>query len=253
MDYFLCCKSMEPPNAQEHFTEQLVTLAHLNTCYSEPKLPAPARSRADFGLPENVHLYICSQSLFKVHPAFDSVLRSILEQDPLALVVFLGGPTAHWKQLLAERFARTIPEPIRRVHFLPALSQPDFLHLQALADVLLDTFPFGGGNTSLEAFAFGTPVITLATHLLRGRITFACYRQLGLQHCIAISPEDYAQKAVRLATDPAWRQEVRKQILEGKHLLYDNKQAVRELEGFLEWAVNRGPEADNRGTDAAPG
>jgi len=36
-----------------------------------------------------------------------------------------------------------------------------FLHLQALADVLLDTIHFGGGNTSLEAFAFGTPVVTL--------------------------------------------------------------------------------------------
>jgi predicted O-linked N-acetylglucosamine transferase (SPINDLY family) len=197
------------------------------------------KTRADFGLPESVHLYVCSQSLFKIHPAFDAVLRSILEQDPLALVVLLARPQAHWKQLLTERFSRTIGEPIRRIHFLDALPPADFLQLQALADVLLDTFPFGGGNTSLEAFAFGTPVVTMPHHLMRGRITLACYHQMGLQECISADPEDYVRKAVRLATDPEWRQEVRKQILGRKHVLYDNRQAVAELENFLEWAVSR--------------
>lgn len=252
VDYFLSCNQMEPPDAQEHYTEQLVKFPHINICYDEPQLPAPVKTRADFGLPVNVHLYVCSQSLYKLHPAMDAVLRSILQQDPSGLIVLLAGSQPHWKELLSARLSRAIPETVRRIHFLPALSQDDFLHLQALADVLLDTFPFGGGNTSLEAFAFGTPVVTLAHHLMRGRITLACYQQMGLLDCVAADPEDYVRKAIHLGTDPAWRQEVRKQILERKHLLYDNTQAVTELEAFLQWSVSRSSETAERSMSDRP-
>jgi len=95
------------------------------------------------------------------------------------------------------------------------------------------------GNTSLEAFAFGTPIVTMAYHVMRGRITSACYQQMGLMDCVAADLEDYVRKALRLGTDPAWRQQIRDQILERKHLLYDNQAAVRELETFLQWAVSR--------------
>jgi len=37
-----------------------------------------------------------------------------------------------------------------------------------LADVMLDTPHFSGGNTNYEAFAFGTPVVTLPGHLCAG-------------------------------------------------------------------------------------
>jgi protein O-GlcNAc transferase len=239
MDYFVSSVHLEPEDASKHYTERLIKLARVNTCYAEPHLPLPARSRQDFGLPENVHLYVCTQSLYKFHPKFDSVLCGILQQDPLALVVLLSGPQAYCKELLAERFRRTMPAESSRIQFLPPQTQFEFLHLQALADVLLDTFPFGGGNTSLEAFAFGTPIVTLAGSLMRGRITYACYRQMGILDCIAANPAEYVQTALRLGKDPAWRQEIRQRILEQKHLLYDNELAVQELEQFFIQAVQR--------------
>ena len=97
--------------------------------------------------------------------------------------------------------------------FLPRMSQDDFLHLQARADLLLDTPNFGGGSTSYEAFAFGTPIVTGAGRYLRDRITAACYRQMGMAECIAETEEDYVRIALRLGTDPAWRNQIRGQIL----------------------------------------
>jgi predicted O-linked N-acetylglucosamine transferase (SPINDLY family) len=241
VDYFLSSILMEPPDADEQYTERLVRFDHVNTCYEEPSLPAPVKSRTEFGLPEKAHLYLCTQSLYKIHPDFDAVLLAIMREDPLGLVVLLSGPQAHWKELLTQRFRRTIPEECRRILFLPEQSQADFLHLQAVADVLLDTFPFGGGNTSLEAFAFGTPIVTMAGQLMRGRITYACYRQMGMTECIANNPEEYVRIVLRLGTDPSWRQLVRERILANKHLLYDNRAAVEELEDFFLKAVGRSP------------
>ena len=237
MDYFLSCDLIEPPKANEHYSEQLVQLDHINSCYEEPRLVSPAKTRREFGLPENVHLYVCSQSRYKIHPRFDAVLLAILRQDPVGCVVLLSGAQTHWTELLKNRLRETISQEFGRILFLPEQSQPDFLHLQALADVLLDTFPFGGGNTSLEALAFGTPIVTLAESLMRGRITFGCYQQMGITDCIAVSEDDYVRIAVRLGTDPAWRKHVHEKILKHKHLLYNNLTAVQELEHFLHQAV----------------
>ena len=166
--------------------------------------PRPPKADRILACPIRLTLYVCTQSLYKLHPGFDSILLGILHTDPLALIVLLAGPQPHWKELLTTRFGRTIPAEHRRIHFLPQQTQSNFLHLQALADVLLDTFPFGGGNTSLEAFAFGTPIVTLAGSLMRGRITYACYQQMGLTECIASTPDEYVQMALRSGCDPEW-------------------------------------------------
>jgi predicted O-linked N-acetylglucosamine transferase (SPINDLY family) len=239
VDYFLAGERMEPEGGEARYTEKLVRFQKVNVYYYEPKPCTPAKTRHGFGLEDGAHLYVCAQSLFKVHPGFDDVLGAILRADPAGVVVLLSGPHPNWERLLTERFRRAFPGEADRVHFLPRQSQNDFLHLQAVADVLLDTFPFGGGNTSYEAFASGTPVVTLPGPDLRGRITSALYHQMGVPDCVAADPQDYVRIALRLGTDPARRDEVRGRILARKHMIYEDEEAVRELERFLLDAVEK--------------
>jgi predicted O-linked N-acetylglucosamine transferase (SPINDLY family) len=239
IDYFLSAAALEPENAAEHYTEELIRFAKINTYYYEPKVAGPVKDRASLGLEHDATLYMCTQSLFKLHPRFDALVGAILRGDPCGRVVLIEGPCAHWSALLAARFRRTIPAEADRIVFLPRLTQDDFLQLQARADVLLDTTHFGGGSTSYEALAFGTPIVTLAGGLLRGRITAGCYWQIGIADCIAETEDQYVQITLRLGTDPAWREQVRQRIWERKYLLYEDAQAVRCLEEFLMAAVGR--------------
>jgi predicted O-linked N-acetylglucosamine transferase (SPINDLY family) len=239
IDYFLSSALLEPDDAPAHYTEELVRFAKINTYYHEPKIAGSVKNRSALGLSVSGNQYVCAQSLFKIHPGFDAVLGAILRGDPWGWVVLIEGPCAHWNELLARRFRRTIPAEAARIEFLPRMSQDDFLHLQARATVLLDTLRFGGGSTSYEAFAFGTPIVTGAGRLLRDRITAACYRQMGMTECIAESEEEYVRIALRLGTDTAWRREMRGRIRERTHLLYEDAEAVRQLEAFLIEAVER--------------
>ena len=50
---------------------------------------------------------------------------------------------------------------------------PAFTDVLGLCDVLLDSFHFGGGNTTAEAIATGIPIVTLPGKFIRGRFTYA--------------------------------------------------------------------------------
>src|SRR5262249_46786856 len=80
---------------------------------------------------------------------------------------------------LKRRWSATLPDVLDRVHWLPPLPREEFLSLLMACDVLLDPYPFGGGNSSYEALALGVPLVTLPAPLLRGRLTFGLYRKMG--------------------------------------------------------------------------
>jgi protein O-GlcNAc transferase len=240
LDYYLSSVDLEPPGSEAEYTERLVRLARLPTYYYRPAVELDGHERARLGLDPDRRLYACPQLVFKLHPDFDHVLVDILRRDPDGMLVLVEGHPgleSARRERLHARLAGLGPDIADRIVFLPFLDPPDFLHLLATADVLLDPFYFGGGNTSYEAFAVGAPVVTWPGPYARGRTTFACYQRMGIFDCVADAPGDYAPLAVRLAADTAWRARVRDMILARNRLLYQDAEAVRELERFFERAV----------------
>jgi predicted O-linked N-acetylglucosamine transferase (SPINDLY family) len=237
VDYFLSSVDLEPAGAVKHYTERLVRLPHLTNYYYKPTPPRYPLAASHFGLDSLAHLYVCPQSLFKLHPQNDVVFEQILRHDSQATIVMLEGTETTWTEMLRTRQFRAMGSLAERIRFIPYQSLPAFRQLLALADVMLDPLHFGGGDTSYEGFAVGTPIVTLPGGFLRSRITYAMYRAMGLEDCIAADPADYAARAVRLGTDRAWRRQVHDRILTASGVLYENKAAVRELEDFFQQAV----------------
>jgi predicted O-linked N-acetylglucosamine transferase (SPINDLY family) len=238
IDYFISSRLMEPPDAEQHYTEKLVTLDSLGIYYYRPSPPEPA-TRQQFGLHPDAHLYVCPQSIYKFHPEFDPLLGEILRRDPRGRVVLIRWAYKYPDDLLRARFARVMPDVADRIDFIPRLLQPEFVSLLGMSDVLLDPIHFGGGHTSLDALALGTPVVTLPGQFLRGRITQALYRKMGYMDCVADSTERYVEIAVRLGTDPGYRQQVHQQILAANSPLFEDLDSVRQLEAFFRQAVAR--------------
>jgi protein O-GlcNAc transferase len=246
MDYFLSSELLETDGAEHHYTEKLVRLKTLTTCYARPTPPVPMKGREAFGLSADAHVYGCPQTLFKFHPEFDELLGAILRRDPRGVLVLITGKHASWDDLLRQRFARTIPDVAARIRILPRQSHEDFLSLNAACDVLLDPIHFGGGNTAYEALALGVPIVTWPSAFLRGRITLAMYKKMGVLDCVATGAKEYVHLAVRLGTEPDCRAAVRAKILAANGVLYEETAAVRELEGFFKEAVARSRSREGR-------
>jgi predicted O-linked N-acetylglucosamine transferase (SPINDLY family) len=231
VDYYLSSALLEPANTAQQYSEQLVLANTLLTFQHRVAVSSSPKSRKDFGLPGDRHVYLCVQQLRKFHPDFDALLAAILRREPQGIVVtaedrhgdFLGAQ-------LRQRFAATMPDVAGRVVFLPSQHPDDYLSLVATADVLLDPLHYGGVNSSYDGFSLGQPIVTLPAGCQRGRYTLACYEKMGIADCIAADAEHYVDIAVRLGTDPTFRATVVEKIQRASPLLFDDLAAVREHE-----------------------
>ena len=239
VDWFVASDAMEPPDAASHYTERLARLDALYTYYYRPALAAGAKDRAALGLPAGRHLYGCPQTLFKLHPDFDAVLAGILRGDPDGVLVMVKSRYASWQRALTHRLRRTMPDVLDRVIFLEPLPFADFLALNAAVDVLLDPLYFGGGNTSFEGLAMGTPIVTQPGRFNRGRVTYALYRTMGVTDCVVESAQSYVAKALALGTDRAYRAEVSARIRAASPVLFESRPAVDALARFFREAIER--------------
>ncbi len=234
VDYFLSADAMEPKDAEAHYTERLARLAGPTVCIERPRLPAAAKTRAELGLPEAATLYVCPQSLFKLHPDFDPVLRRILDADRMGRLVLIHGKDRHWAELV---LARLGPSAARRTIVLPMLSSSDFLSLLACADVMLDPIHYSGGHTSLEALALGLPIVTWPGRFMRARHTYGFYRLMGYEDLVAADPDHYVELALALGRDRGLRGAARRRIIAASAVLYDNRQTVAAIGDYLEAAL----------------
>jgi protein O-GlcNAc transferase len=239
MDYFVSAKALETAKSDGHYSETLIRLKELPTYFLKPEVTPSPNGRADFGLKENVRYYLVAQFLFKLHPEFDKILSGILRRDPEGVVLLVHGRHRVWSQLLKTRFRRAFPDASERVQFVNSRKREDFLAFLACVDVSLDIPHFNGGNTTLEALAVGTPVVTMATDFMRGRVCAAIYRKMGVGSLIAKNPEEYVDLAVRLAKDDRFRDQIKDKIEKKVDRLFENNKVIREWEQFFLKACKR--------------
>ena len=76
-------------------------------------------------------------------------------------------------------------------------------------DVMLDTFPFGGGTTTSEALWMGVPVVTLPSDRLVGHMTESIYHAVGIPDLLVDSADGFIELATSLVSDVSRLRELR--------------------------------------------
>jgi len=236
IDHYFTCAEMEPPEGDAHYVESLVRLPGLGVSYSMPSPPPPG-TRAQAGLPEDRRIYLCAQSLFKVHPEMDELLASIAAADERAVLVFFQAPARRVTEAFAARVQRALARrgvpPRGQLKFLPRMESGYFRRVLALADVVLDTPRWSGGNTSIDAFAAGVPVVTLPGRFMRGRQTLGMLRLMDLPELVAASAGDYVRIALEVARDAARNAALREAIAARRAVLFDRAEPLEAFAAAL--------------------
>jgi predicted O-linked N-acetylglucosamine transferase (SPINDLY family) len=236
IDFYFTVQDMEPKGAENHYQEKLLMLPGIGTSYIAPTLPQPIE-RSALGLPENKILYLIPQSLFKLHPHNDAILLDILEREPRSVIVMFKSTENAINRQFSERLGKSFAErnlPFEgRLKVLPRLGHQDYLRVNMVCDVMLDSLYWSGGNTALDAIACGLPIVTLAGDFMRGRQSYAMLKSMGLDELIAKDTNDYVRIALELATDQTLLGHVRNKLNDRKAQIFEQKEPVRALESDL--------------------
>ena len=236
IDYFLSADAAEPANAQQHYTEKLIRLPHFAVSYPRPDV---SRKRSPAMLASLQRpLLLCAQPLFKILPNFDQLAARIARDTPGCRLAFFQSMWPRINDSFVARIGAALRaagvDPATTLTMLPIMPYEQYLGALATADVLLDTPGFSGGNSSFDAIAVATPIITYRGEMLRARQTAAMLDIVGARELISESDYDYVRNAVTVATNKDRQRELREHMRAGSGALFDDVGAVRALETALQ-------------------
>lgn len=100
----------------------------------------------------------------------------------------------------------------RRVEWVEPRGRAAYLELYHRIDVMLDTFPYNGHTTSLDALWMGVPVISVAGSSSVSRAGLSQLSNLGLPEMVAYSQNEFVRIAQELAGDRQRLAELRRTL-----------------------------------------
>lgn len=205
--YRLTDPYLDPPDREPlDYTERSLRLPHTFWCYdphsSGPPpsaLPALAKGSVTFG---------CLNNFCKVNERTLLLWARVLREVPgsrLLLLVPRGEAEQRARRTLTQ--AGVAESALELVDRMP---RAEYLATFGRIDLALDTLPYNGHTTSMDAAWMGVPTLTLAGATVAGRAGISLAMNLGLPQLITRSPDQFVNRAVELASDLARLSELRR-------------------------------------------
>ena len=221
-----------PPGNERFFSETVMRLP----CYQpndRKRVVSPhPPTRDDEGLPSDAFVFCCLNGLQKLTEATFTLWLTILSRVDDGVLWLLGG-TAETRERLRLRAAERGIAPARLV-FADKKSNPDHVARYALADLFLDSRPYGAHTTAADALWMGVPVLTLPGRSFASRVCASLVAAAGLDDMICTTPDHYVAQAVAFGLDRDRLATVRQRLIANRDrcLLFDTPRLVSHLESL---------------------
>jgi predicted O-linked N-acetylglucosamine transferase (SPINDLY family) len=219
IDYLFCSAPGIPESTRNFYSEKIVYLPCAVTYDTKRKVSSVPLSRAQFGLPDDSFVFVCQNGNQKINPEVFSIWMEILCATPKSVLwLQKPNPTA-MKNLIREAGMRGVAED--RLIFTQretvSIDRENdrisrYLASYQLADLFLDTWPYGAGTTALDAVYSGLPVLTKYGKSAVSRMATALFTGIIDQNLITASPEEYRSTAIELAMNSQKLQSIKENL-----------------------------------------
>jgi predicted O-linked N-acetylglucosamine transferase (SPINDLY family) len=222
-----------PKEYEIYYSEKVVRLP----CYQpndRRRMIAPTRpTRAEAGLPETGMVYCCFNGVHKITRTTFERWMAVLRQVPDGVLWLLSGgeADAHLGDLAEQHGISR-----ERLVFASPLSNPQHLARYPLADLFIDTMPYGAHTTASDALWMGVPVLTLSGYSFASRVCGSLVRSAGLGRLVCSTSNEFVERASALGTDRTQLQHWKDTLAAERErcVLFDTDQLVDRLEGLYE-------------------
>ena len=199
MDYRLTDPWLDPLElGDDRYTETSIRLPDTFWCYA----PLDADGLHPNALPALTAGYVTFGCLNNFCKVSDDTLHrwgQVMARVPSSRLILLAYAGLHRQRILdlLGKFDVT-PERIEFVEYRP---RSQYLQTYHRIDICLDTLPYNGHTTSLDAYWMGVPVVTQVGHTIVGRAGWSQLNNLGLPELAAFDEQAFIDIAIALALD----------------------------------------------------
>ncbi|MCX7168920.1 MAG: tetratricopeptide repeat protein, partial [Proteobacteria bacterium] len=199
-DYIIGDPVVTPPEAADQFSETILQMPHCYQPNDRKRSVGPCPTRLDAGLPEAAFVFCSFNQTYKFNPETVDVWARLLQRVPGSVLWLLAAGQVAEANLRRE-FSRRGVAPGSLV-FAPHLSRPEHLGRLQLADLALDTFPYGSHTTGSDALWVGVPMVTRTGNTFASRVGASLVGAVGLPEMVTHGWDDYFTLATELALAP---------------------------------------------------
>jgi predicted O-linked N-acetylglucosamine transferase (SPINDLY family) len=245
IDYFIADPYVLPENAQDYYSEKIWRLPETFIAVDGFNCSLASINRDDLGIPSDAIVYLSAQKCFKRHP--DTVLAQlqIISMVPNSYFLIKGLADEGTIQSTFWELAQQVDVDYTRLIFLQdTKTEAEHRANMAIADIVLDTYPYNGATTTMETLWMGIPMVTQVGEQFSARNSYTMMINAGITEGIAWNVAEYIEWGVRFGTDEDLRKEVSWKLRQSRKTspLWDGRKFAREMENTYTsmWEIYNG-------------
>ena len=231
IDYVFSDAETTPDRLLPFYREKVVRLPETWVSTDADQTIAEATpSRVEEGLPEQGFVFCSFNTAYKITPAMFDVWMHLLRSVEGSVLWLRQDNDFATANLRREAEARGVAPG--RLVFARRVDLDVHLARHRLADLFIDTFPYGAHTTASHALWAGLPVLTMRGDSFVSRVSASIVLAMGFPELVTESPEAYAAAALRLAQNPDELSDLRMRIGRARNTaaLFDADRHRRHVE-----------------------
>ncbi len=236
-DYIIADKVVIPERNYKYYSEKIIFIPNsffpnsLGNEILESKL-----TKKEFLLPDNKFIFCCFNNIVKINEGIIDIWSKILQKSNDS-ILWLAIPKEGIQRdnILKAFHKKNIKSS--RIFFSEKIEYQKYLERFQLADLFLDTYPYGGHTTSIEALSSGLPILTMQGEGFQSRVTASLLKNLELDELITSNKEDYIKLALELNNNKEKINSIKFRLKNQKKIskIFDSKLYANNLEkGYCE-------------------
>jgi predicted O-linked N-acetylglucosamine transferase (SPINDLY family) len=242
VDYFIADPYVLPDNAQDYYQEKIWRLPQTYLGVEGFEVGIPTLRREDLDIPADAIVYFSSQTGYKRHPDCIKSQMEIIKAVPNSYFLIKGKSDPETIQNFFGKLATEVGISLDRLRFLEQVTdEPTHRANLAIADIVLDTFPYNGATTTLETLWMGIPMVTQVGQQFAARNSYTFMLNAGIEEGIAWSQEEYIEWGIKLGLDRNLRDKIAGKLRSGRTTapVWNAKQFTLDMEAAYRqmWAI----------------
>jgi predicted O-linked N-acetylglucosamine transferase (SPINDLY family) len=237
IDYFIADPYVLPEAAQDYYSEKIWRLPNTYIAVDGFEVGVPTLRREHLGISDEAIIYLSAQQGCKRHPENVRAQLQIIQAVPNSYFLIKGLSNDELLKQSVLEMANAMGVNAERLRFLPRdLDEQTHRANLAIADVVLDTFPYNGATTTLETLWMGIPLVTRVGQQFAARNSYSMMVNAGISEGIAWTEQEYIAWGIRLGKEPALRQQIAWKLQKSRQTspLWNGQQFAREMENAYE-------------------